>query len=46
MSNMNPDPNLDLQQISTRRVIRNSPVRAFADLQLIDSKVLISARRA
>jgi hypothetical protein len=28
------------------RVIRNSPVRAFADLHLIVSKVLISARRA
>ena len=29
-----------------RRVIRNSPARAFADLHLIVSKVLISARRA
>jgi hypothetical protein len=31
---------------STMRVIRNSPTRAFADLNLIVSKVLISARRA
>ena len=28
------------------RVIRNSPARAFTDLYLIVSKVLISARRA
>ena len=31
---------------SSKRVIRNSPVQAFADRHLIVSKVLISARRA
>jgi hypothetical protein len=30
----------------TRRVIRNSPAQAFADLHLIVSKLLIPARRA
>jgi hypothetical protein len=30
----------------SKRVIRNSPVRAFVDPHLIVSKVLISARRA
>ena len=32
--------------VGTRRVIGNSPAQAFADLHLIVSKVLISARRA
>jgi hypothetical protein len=39
----------DIQHLSygrSKRVIRNSPARAFADLHLIVSKVLISARRA
>jgi hypothetical protein len=36
---------LNLLYNRTKRVIRNSPERAFADLHLIVSKVLISARR-
>ena len=32
-------------KMAARRVIRNSPAQAFADLHLIVSKVLISARR-
>ena len=45
-----PDEGTETAEVSgltdSRRVIRNSPAQAFADLHLIVSKVLISARRA
>ena len=41
-----PDVDFTINIVDTLRVIRNSPARAFADLHLIITKVLFSARRA